>query len=296
MPVVPPSPILKPTSTIPGLVVPPPIPGPPHSPPTPSPGSPPLPSTTLLGVQAKKPSIPTIPTITKKSPTTPPPPPLAEKDEVVDAPSGLLEIDDSGPIRVPHVPLSDDGTLPPLDPTSNALHRFDTNAETNVPATQVRLPKPTPGQNFESQTGEMSKGMLEQLQRKATMATSDIAPLAPPPEAPPPKSTPTSTPEEEPVTLVKEAEPSPSSTLPGTSAPSRTSTPPAVITPPPAAATPPRAATSSSQIPQSSLPKVALGVLLLGVLGAGGYYLYTTQLAPKNTPEVVATTPLDAAT
>src|SRR4029079_6930906 len=100
-------------------------------PPPPS-GNAPVPSTTLLGVQAKKPSIPTIPVITKKSPTTPPPPPLAEKDEVVDAPSGLLEIDDSGPIRVPHVPLSDDGTLPPLDPSSNALHRLDNAADTLI--------------------------------------------------------------------------------------------------------------------------------------------------------------------
>jgi serine/threonine protein kinase len=286
MPVVPP--VLKPTTTIPGLVVPPPIPGPPHPPP-PS-GSAPQPSTTWLGLQVKKPSIPTIPSITKKAPTTPPPPPLAEKDEVVDAPSGLLEVDDSGPIRVPHVPLSDDGTLPPLDPTSNALHRFDTNAETNVPATQVRLPKPTPGQNFESQTGEMSKGMLEQLQRKATMATSDIAPLAPPPEAPPPKPAPT---EEEPVTLVKPAEPSPSSTRPGHS-PARPSTPPPVLTPAPAPVTPPSAASSSSQLPSSGLPKLALGVLLLGVLGAGGYYLYTTQLAPKQAQQVVATKSIDA--
>jgi len=287
MPIVPP--VLKPTTTIPGVVVPPPIPGPP--PPPPPPGSGPPPSTTLLGVQAKKPSIPTIPSFLKKAPTTPPPPPLAEKDEVVDAPSGLLEIDDSGPIRVPHVPLSDDGTLPPLDPSKNALHRFDTRAETNVPQTQVRLPKPTPGQSFDSQTGEMSQNMLEQLQRKATMATSDIAPLAPPPEAPAAKSAPL---EDEPVTLVKTTEPSPSSTMPGHT-PARPSTPPPVLTPPPAT-TPAPASTSASkpQVPPSGLPKLALGVLLLGVVGAGGYYLYTTQIAPKKTPEVIATSSLDA--
>lgn len=290
---------LKPTQTIPGMAMPPPIPGPPAVQPPPLPA----PSTTMLGVTpVKKAAIPAIPAIAKKPPTTPPPPPLAEKDDVLDAPSGLLEIDDSGPIRVPHVPLSDDGTLPPLDPNKNALHRFDTSADTMVPPTQVRLPKPTPGQNFESQTGEMSKGMLEQLQRKATMATSDIPPLAPPPPAPLP---------EEPIIEIREqskaeplpTEPSPASTMPGHApapasapapapapAPSRPSTPPptAITTPPPAAA--------SSQIPSSSLPKIALGVLLLGVLGAGGYYLYTTQLAPKKTTEVVATKSLDAGT
>lgn len=285
----PPTPILKPTSTIPGVAMPPPIPGAP--PPIPGPPSGPPPSATILGVTAlKKAAIPVIPSIAKKPATTPPPPPLPEKDDVVDAPSGILEIDDSGPIRVPHVPLSDDGTLPPLDPSANALHRFDTNADTNVPATQVRLPKPTPGQNFESQTGEMSKNMLEQLNRKATMATADIAPLAPPPEAPPPKPAPV---EEEAITVVK-PEPSPASTLPGFTpapapAPSRPSAPPPVITPPPSPAKAP-------QMPSSSLPKVALGVLLLGVLGAGGYYLYTTQLAPKKTPDVVAAKSIDAGT
>lgn len=300
MPVIPQT-GLKPTQTIPGMAMPPPIPGgPPPIPsaPPPIPGGPPnIPATTMLGVTpVKKASIPAIPQIGKKP--TAPPPPLPEKDDVVDAPSGILEIDDSGPIRVPHVPLSDDGTLPPLDPAANALHRFDTSAETAVQPTQVRLPKPTPGQNFESQTGEMSKGMLEQLQRKATMATADIPPLEPPPRAP------TS---DEPIIEIRdqskaeplptEPEPSPSTTMPGFTPAQRPSQPPPMLAKAMSGqpqATPPPSPSTSQQVPPSALPKIALGVLLLGVVGAGGYYLYTTQLAPKKT--AVATKSIDAGT
>jgi polyribonucleotide nucleotidyltransferase len=53
----------------------------------------------MLGVTpVKKASIPAIPSITKKP--TAPPPPLPEKDDVVDAPSGILEIDDSGLVKI----------------------------------------------------------------------------------------------------------------------------------------------------------------------------------------------------
>jgi hypothetical protein len=183
-----------------------------------------------------------------------------------------------------------------------------------------RLPRPTPGQSFESTTGEMSQSMLESLNRKATMATSDLAPLPRPsaPEisvepgtSPGLPAAPAGPPDREPgasdfavesSAIVSEAaEPSPASTMPGhTPAPALRDSQPGTsqprITPPaPSLAPPPIAAPMARSTPpavvlpnapvekKSALPKALLAILLLGGLGAGGYYVYTTQFAKKPT-------------
>jgi hypothetical protein len=49
-------------------------------------------------------------------------------------------------------------------------------------------------------------------------------------------------------------------------------------------------------MPSSTLPKIALAVLVLGVLGAGGYYLFTNVLAEKKPATVATTKQVDAGT
>lgn len=285
MPVIPPT--LKPTQTVPGLA-PPPIPS--------------APAKTMMGMPAaQKAAIPQIPPIVKKPPTAPPT--LPAHDPVIDEPSGLLSLDDSGPIRIPHIPLDD--TMPPLEPRSR--QEGEPSPATSTPTIPARLPKPTPGQDFESRTGEMSSSMIEHLNRRATLPTSDIAPLEPPPTPPVGSQT---VPEDPIIEFANDAksvadklpQPFPSTTLAGVVAPR-----PSPSTPPPISSTarierPPVAPTAPMD--SNKLPKIALGVLLVGALGAGGYYLYNTQFAKQETTPVaakqvdaavVATAPPDAA-
>lgn len=269
MPVIPQT--VKPTQTVPGLA----------PPSIPSPSSP---AKTIMGIPAaQKAAIPQIPSIVKKPPTAPPP--LPAHDPVIDEPSGLLSLDDSGPIRIPHIPLDD--TMPPLEPRS----RQEPSAATSTPTIPARPPKPTPGQNFESRTGEMSSSMIEQLNRRATLPTSDIAPLEPPPTPPVGSQTVLEDPIIEFANDAKSVadklpQPSPSTTLVGVAAPR-----PSPSTPPPISSTakierPPVA--PMAPMDSNKLPKIALGVLLVGALGAGGYYLYNTQIAKQETTPVAA--------
>jgi hypothetical protein len=343
----------KPFNTVPGLA-PPPIPVPPGVTPPP-PGAPQShmpPAPTMLGMAAaKKPSVPSvvpqikkpngppgaIPSIAKPPsppiPTAPPapgkltmgwdampepPPDAAPTDGVIEEPSGLIEVDDSGPVKVPHRPMTDDediGTVPYRDPSGNM--GLGPSETPTVPVAPFRMPRPTPGQSFDSTTGEMSRSMIESLNRKAQLQTSEMMPVRPSaPEitieagtspglaAAPPG----------PLDLGDDAaasdfaaeaaavandlpEPSPSSTMPGHT-PARYDSQPGggypgasapamsapTVSPPPAAHAP--MATPPAKT-KSKVPMVLLAVLLLGGLGAGGYYVYTTQLANKDTDVAV---------
>ncbi|HUS28150.1 MAG TPA: serine/threonine-protein kinase [Kofleriaceae bacterium] len=344
----------KPTSTMPGLA-PPPIPVPPGVTPPPTnaglaqPGS--SPPSTMLGVAASKkptgiPSIkpPTsIPSITKPTPPAPPKVgaltqgwdamPDATGGEVLE-PSGLIEVDDSGPVKIPHRPPSEDdedGTMPFRDPNTMQGMGSPPNAPPSSPAVMSpsRLRPPTPGQTFDSTTGEMSRAMLESLNRKATMSTAELAPQRPSmpeitiepgtsPSLPPAPPGPHDHEEDAPGDFAADAsavandiaEQSPSATMPGHAAPPRRDSQPGVSQPsissPPLAPPAPSNPMVRPLVPEqkSKLPIALLGLLLVGGLGAGGYYLYTTQSA-KQEPEVATgsgsakvvanTVPVDAA-
>jgi eukaryotic-like serine/threonine-protein kinase len=366
----------KPFTTVPGLA-PPPIPVPPGVTPPPGGPLPPTgatPPATMLGIAAaKKPGVPSvvppikkpngppgaIPSITKPAagPPSPPPPPsapgkltmgwdaipepppeAAPNSGVIEEPSGLIEVDDSGPVKVPHRPMTEDeedGTMPFRDP--NTMQGVGANQAVTSPSMLVpsRIPRPTPGQNFDSTTGEMSQSMLESLNRRATMATSDLAPMRAPsmpeitidpgtspglPPAPPGphdrEEDPAADFASEPSPAVEE-EPSPASTMPGhIPAPARRDSQPGVSSPSISAPSMSQPAAMAAKAPvvrpmapapekKSKLPMVLLTLLLLGGLGAGGYYVYTTQFAKKDTEvaangsgsakKIVTTTPADAA-
>lgn len=307
----------------------------PTAPPRPAPPAPPKPGALTQGWDA-----------------TPDPTGASPSDGVIEEPSGLIEVDDSGPVKVPYRAMTDDdddhGTVPFRDPNlGGAANMAITSPAFAVP----RMPRPTPGQSFESTTGEMSKSMIESLNRKASMSTAEVAPLDPAPNqprhsdpeisiqegtrpgvppAPPPDAPydPAGDFAADASAVANDLVAGPAQTFPGmgtsgqarldTQAPTHpgyespnepTPPPPAsphAFTPPPAYApigspsapfasnAPAKsdsafAASATTPSKKSALPKILLGVVVLGGLAAGGYFVYTTQFAKKNT-EVAAGT------
>src|SRR5690606_23103588 len=111
-------------------------------------------------------------------------PPSDIPDEVIE-PSGLLEITDltpppgTAPDAAASTPTdgadsADSGKMPAQDPATMQGTGVGTGGTgTLSPAALSRTPKPTPGQSFESQTGEMSSTMLDELNRRSVKNTSE---------------------------------------------------------------------------------------------------------------------------
>ncbi|HEU4611221.1 MAG TPA: PEGA domain-containing protein, partial [Kofleriaceae bacterium] len=266
------------------------------------------------------PTPPRPPTLPARSATTPARPAPPSRNE----PSGLLDVDMT-PLPPAMPPEPDDiATMPARDPAT--LQGLGGSGA--VPA--ARPAKPTPSQSFETRTGEMSSMMLDELNKRSVKNTGEILSLdkaleqlpdvdarspeaqAEPPAPPPPNpkatmvgvGTPASTPppatesssgsglalplqprpvtELTPVVPATPPAPKPADKEAQTEKVAKPSAQPAPITHPAAPAK------------RSRAPLVLLVLLLLGGLGAGGWYAYTTMY--KQQPETVAgTTPHDAA-
>jgi serine/threonine-protein kinase len=174
----------KPFTTMPGLA-PPPIPVPPGVSPPPS-GTPILPGSThtIPGMTVgKKPIMPTsIPSI--GGPKRPPAPPAAMpalRPSTPDAaalgaapavPSSLSDMSSAPVFSLP----DDDANLAAADGQQTVLG-LDAPGPRGMPPGRSRNDS---SHNFESTTGEMSAAQLKALNRRATMATSDIVPLSSP--------------------------------------------------------------------------------------------------------------------
>jgi eukaryotic-like serine/threonine-protein kinase len=274
-------------STVPGLA-PPPIPVPPGVTPPPSANPAPAgtPSKTILGLNpVKKPIIPgVIPPIAKPNgPPTPPPPvrrvtpppmPVVQPQEVIEEPSGLIEVNDMTPL--PPASPHDSDRMTAVDPAN--LQGVGTGATS--PSHSGRLPKPTPGQNFDSRTGEMSPVMLEEMNKRSVKNTAEIQSLAPPPQLL--QSSPDQADDADARAATNDLGSQPrTSTLPGTAAPvsePMLAQPTARVQPMPAPTKP----TKKS----SNVSTILLVLLVVGGLGAGAWYTYTKMTADK--PKVEA--------
>jgi serine/threonine-protein kinase len=308
--------IPRPFTTMPGLA-PPPIPVPPRVSPPPT-GTPILPGSThtIPGMTpGKKPIIPSIGPAKRPPPAAPPGPPLrpsASEAEALGAapsvPSSLSEMSSE-----PVFSLSnDDANLAAADSQQTVL-----GLDAPPPprgATPAR-PRSESAHNFDSATGEMSSAQLDMLNRRATLPTSDIVPLAPPPadlaleaqsvalhEANSDVTIQADSNElaETVATFATDAKqvtddvargeaesraryesapaPAPS---PAPMRPSQPAMPMAPASAPPVATAPP--APSSTR-----MPLIAGIVLAVGVLGAGGYVAYNELYLKKQTATVVA--------
>lgn len=189
--------IPKAFSTVAGLA-PPPIPVPPGvtGPPNPPTTPPGVPAKTILGlagtVKPKVPGVippigkPAIPTIKPVSKTAPPPVPSASAapaDEVIEDPSGLIEVTDVATLvrDTPPPDADDSGKMPAIDPAT-----MQGMGPVVLPAkAAARPPSVSPGENFESQTGEMSPGMLDELNKRSVRTTGELETVPKPPEAAP---------------------------------------------------------------------------------------------------------------
>ncbi len=303
----------QPFSTVPGLA-PPPIPVPPGVTPPPSATPPPpgAPARTMLGLSpVKKPQVPgVIPSIAKPNgpPTppsppvrraTPPPMPVVSPPEEVFEPSGLIEVTD---LEQPTLDLgnaapvaaADSGKMPANDPATMQ----GIGPGTVTPAAPARPKSPTPGQNFDSLTSEMAQPVVDELNKRSVKNTAEIESLAPPTHVsavalPPPPYV------DNPVdAFASEAQAAVADVASETE--ERREPPPPSAAPPSAAperARAPSAAPQTTQ-PQTTMPvrapkkssagTIILVLLLLGGLGAGGWYVYTTKLQKKS--ETVAGT------
>jgi eukaryotic-like serine/threonine-protein kinase len=307
----------KPFSTVAGLA-PPPIPVPPGvtTPPTTPPAASPGAQKTMLGLSpVKKGQIPgVIPPIARPNgpsakPSTPPPPrgatppPMpavsAPTDDDVIEPSGLLEVDDLTPPPA-DVPISEppgrariatQDSVPALPATPSTPH-----IPTDALSASQRLPKPTPGHSFETPTGEMSPSALTELNRRSVKATAELESLETlekPYEiamVPPAVDDPVDAFASEAQAAASDvAADSPRATIVGVApAPAPTSAPAGPTTTTEAAPRPRVPAAPS----RSKTPAILVTLLLLGGLGAAGWYAYTTM--SKDDQPVVATNNHDA--
>ncbi len=297
-----------PAATMMGMT-PPPIPIPPGVVPPPGSGGG---TSTIPGMSAARmpPQIPSVPKLTPTSKVSaltqgwdamPDPTEDRAAEYGAGPPSGPTTIPD--PIAM----LSDEPELELSDDDGPALAVPPGSAPRNAP-------RPTPGHNFESTTGEMSMGQLEALTKRAQLATSDLAPLQRPelhrtgePLRPqdaitaPAISSPSSSDSlndfsaDPPPASTPLDEPDPSGTMPSLAPP-----PPARPVSQPSISVPNMAAPSVSELPapshptlpttpSSRLPRIAAIVIALGVLGGGGYYAYNEFVMKKNAePTTVA--------
>jgi serine/threonine protein kinase len=349
----------KPTATVPGLA-PPPIPVPPGVQPPPG-ATPKIPgaASTIPGMPGSKPQIPSLPKMTNATtqpgtgtpsrPTPPPGPPsrptpppvrptpmpqvpakvgsltqgwdaILDPTEFPDPPTSKV---DSGPPTIPDpiasvtdepaFTLGDDGRMSTQDePTQMGLQPPGTH-------------RPTPGHSFDSTTGEMSRAQLEALNKKAQLATSELAPVTRRPDdvitkpvnvaqmpiAESARRDFDAEPSQEMQVIeqmidqvvqdaastmeVPRETPDASSTMPSLSPPppERPASAPSISAPSLAAVSASRpeivASTPATRPPappsNSKLPLVAGIVLAVGILGAGGYYAYTQFAAAKEPTE-----------
>jgi serine/threonine protein kinase len=178
-------------STVAGLA-PPPIPVPPGvaSPPSVPPTPPGVPAKTILGLAGvAKPKVPgvippigkpPIPSIKPVSKTTPPPVPSSPAEDVIEEPSGLIEVTDVATLvrDTPPPDADDSGKMPAVDPATMQ------GMGPGVLPAKVALRPPSTGENFESQTGEMSPGMLDELHKRSVKTTGELATVPRPQEIP----------------------------------------------------------------------------------------------------------------
>ncbi|HEY5922900.1 MAG TPA: protein kinase [Kofleriaceae bacterium] len=284
----------SPYSTVPGLA-PPPIPVPPGV--TPPPGSPPPaslnPAKTIMGISpVKKPIVPgVIPPIAKgngpppgrpATRATPPPLPVVRpsEDEIVE-PSGLVEITDFDPSQgmpdqapiieiAPYGEPTDSGRMPAQDPsTMQGL-----GAPGTLSPAALRARPPTPGQNFETRTGEMSPAMVEEYGKRSVKNTAELqsiekphdlgqAPLESPPYVDDPVDAFAS------EARAAAADLAPSRSMPVARPPSQSPVPVAQQV----------QATVQTRKPSGSskAPMIVVALLLLGGGAAGGWYVYSSR-------------------
>ena len=307
--------LAKPFATVPGLA-PPPIPAPPSMAPPPSPAA-----KTILGLSAmKKPQIPSVipsvipPVPRPNAPAVPPTPPPRRPQQPVrpvqlpgrraDEPSGLLDIHDVTPLPPAMPPEPDDiATMPARDPATGT-------GDASRPA------RPTPAPSFETLTGEMSPLMQEELNKRSVKNTGEIVSLDHALD-----QALEQLPDVDARRIDAQAElpaADPRTTIPGVSAPPRPPTDEPTTTPALALPLQPRPVTEASEVTpppvppaarpdpaspagrpaapasRSRAPLVVLVVLLLGGLGAGGWYAYTRYLN-HDTSAVASEAPHDAA-
>jgi len=311
-------------NTVPGLA-PPPIPVPPGVTPPPSPptsaaaGAP----KTMLGLALpKKPQIPSIvppkngpPTPPPRARTTPPPMPAVQPD-VIEEPSGLIEIDDVAPLVAAQPSVS--GVMPAQDPPTmqgvaapskgpapkvgkitkewdepppqtgptvtakpgNITMGWDVPPEDMVAATHpaaARLPSVPPSQNFESSTGEMSPHQVEEFTRRSVQQTSEIVTARPDPAS-------IAAFENDARAVAGELVQPPMHPSPPIDQPTpivREQTVPARMQQAPVVQVPPRKRGSKA-------PIVIISMLAIGGLAAAGWYAYTTMYKKSETETVAA--------
>ena len=302
----------KPFSTMPGIA--PPIPVPPGA--APPPGSPhnmgPPGAKTMLGLTpVKKGAVPgVIPPIAKPNgpagqpakppiPTrrTPPPMPAVQAPDDIVEPSGLIEVEDSRVTNLEPVapsppsaldqlfqpPPEDSGQMPADDP-STLQGMGSSPPGTLTPAAMARMPKPTPGHNFDSRTGEMSPLMLDELNKRAVKNTAELQSLEPASIS----STGPAALEDAVDSFAQDAGhvahdiPVQSPSISAPRAPQAVQV------------------TAQTRAPKKSpLPIVVLGLVLLAGLGAAGWYLFgkqdETKVAANDKGSAIAKTPADAA-
>jgi eukaryotic-like serine/threonine-protein kinase len=288
-------------TTVPGLA-PPPIPVPPGvTPPPIAPPGPPSPQKTMLGLSpVKKGQIPSVipsvipPVARPNGPPaappgppappprrmTPPPMPAVKPHEIIEEPSGLIEVNDLTPL--PPIAPSDSDQMPAVDPSTIQGLGLGTITPTH------RIPKPTPGQNFETSTGEMSSGMLDELNKRSVKQTAEIMSLEPPPDVP---QRPLEQPPyvDDPVdAFTIEARAAAADVVADRPASSTMTGMPPPVSAPMSAQPAVRVIDHAPALPakkSSNVGKLLLALLVLGAVGAAGWYVYTT-MAKK--PDVVA--------
>jgi serine/threonine-protein kinase len=324
----------KPFSTVAGLA-PPPIPVPPGVTPPPNPIPAPTAGApkTMLGLPAvmpvKKPQVPgVIPPIAKplgsaqgadpngsmtrggpptvKPPlpakVTPPPLPAVPKaGDFIEEPSGIVEISDATPLPPPSP--SDSDRMPAIDPaTMQGLGPPARSPGTITPPIGSRTPKPTPGQSFESATGEMSSTMLDELNKRSVKNTDEIATIKAPESAKPAdraiSSGDLAIPSagnqanafaSEVKTGADFAPDERAQTTPYHPPTAPAPTPAPVSTPAPAPAPAPAPMTASKpSAPRSKAPMLVLALVGLGGAAAAGWYVFSTLSEKPEKPTVVA--------
>jgi hypothetical protein len=279
-------------STVPGLA-PPPIPVPPGI--TPPPGASPGPAgpaKTILGLNAvKKPQIPgVIPPIARPNGPPGPPPPrratpppmpvVKPPDDVIEEPSGLIEVPEDMTPLPPAAPSDSDRMPAQMPPPSTLQGLGAVGSDSPAPSRPV---KPTPGQNFETLTGEMSPLMQDELNKRSVKNTAELQSVAPSQRMAEAQAANVDDPGEPYASESRVADHDrSSSTQPSMPPPGAAPTPVQLQT---TARVQPLPVTTKPTKKSSNVGTILLALLVVGGLGAAGWYAYTT-MSKKN--DVVA--------
>jgi serine/threonine protein kinase len=303
----------QPPTTVPG-VPPPPIPVPPGVSPGGAPPTPPSTMQTMLGLSPmKRPAMPAvIPTIKPRSSDGPKPPiPSIAKPEA--PPPAPPPPSAPPPVAVtPPASRAAPVTMPPE--LEAALTEAIDDAEPMEPDTEPSPPEPSPppSEDFakrEVPTSEISPVQLDQLNQVAAQRSQELPVVKPPEPEPPLPGFEVSPPQQQyepPPPPMFETTPPPYEQPSYTPPPSYAPPPPPLApsyAPPPYAPPPQQRLTTAPTAQRSRLPWVLFTVLLLGGIGAAGWFAYIKMNQHKTSSNVVkmgsgsaiAAAPADAA-